>query len=63
MHALGVGPVPVPQRRLTSENLAAAIRVAVEDEAMRGRAAALGAKISAEDGVRRAVEVIEGGVG
>lgn len=54
----GVGPKPIPQRQLGVDNLAAAITVAVRDEAMKERAAALGAKIRAEDGVARAVEII-----
>ncbi|WP_129672533.1 glycosyltransferase [Candidatus Chloroploca sp. Khr17] len=54
--ALGVGPWPVPQKKLTVERLARAIEVAVSDQAMRQRAEALGAKIRAEDGVARAIE-------
>jgi UDP:flavonoid glycosyltransferase YjiC (YdhE family) len=57
---LGVGPEPVPRRRLTALALAAAIDQAVSDKAMRDRAAALGRRLRAEDGVGRAVEVIEG---
>lgn len=54
--ALGAGPPPIPQRRLTPENLAAAIDSAVNDMGIRARAAAIGAAIRAEDGVARAVE-------
>lgn len=57
--ALGVGPRPCPQQRLSAAGLAAAIRAAVDDPAMRGRAAALGAHIRAEDGVARAVALLE----
>lgn len=57
--ALGVGPRPIPRNRLTPENLAAAIRQAVDDPGMRARAAELGAKIRAEDGVGVAVDMIE----
>ena len=57
---LEVGPPPVPRRRLTVERLADAIRQALTDEAMRERAADLGARIRAEDGVGSAVAVIEG---
>lgn len=57
--ALGVGPKPIPRKALSVERLAGAIRTAVTDAAMRQRAAALGAAIRAEDGVARAVEVIE----
>lgn len=56
---LGVGPRPVPQRRLTAGRLARAIREAVEVWRIRRRAKELGEKIRAEDGVARAVEFIE----
>ena len=55
--ALGVGPTPIPRKRLTQERLADALRRTVADEAMRARAAALGAQIRAEDGVAEAVEI------
>jgi sterol 3beta-glucosyltransferase len=57
---LGAGPRPTPQRRLTALRLAAALRTMVEDRAMRGRAAALGAEVSAEDGIGEAVRRLEG---
>jgi sterol 3beta-glucosyltransferase len=56
---LGAGPRPVPQAVLSADRLAAAIRAATEDEGVRQRAAALGAKIRAEDGVARAVGVVQ----
>lgn len=56
---LGVGPKPIPRRKLTVERLAKAIQEAVKDEAMRQRAADLGSKIQAEDGVARAVAIIQ----
>ena len=56
--ALGVGPKPIPRRKLTVERLAGAIQTAVTDQAMRQRAADLGATIRAEDGVARAVAVV-----
>jgi len=59
VHALGVGPRPIPRRSLTADRLAEAIRAATSDREMRERAAALGARIRAEDGVARAVAVIE----
>jgi len=56
---LGVGP-PAPEiKKLTAEKLAEAINTAVNDPALRARAAALGEKIRAEAGVARAVEIIE----
>ncbi len=53
--ALGVGPTPIPRRRLTRDRLAAALRRSIDDAAMRSRAAALGERIRAEDGVGAAV--------
>jgi sterol 3beta-glucosyltransferase len=59
--ASGAGPAPIPQKKLTAAGLAAAIREATRNAAMRQRAAAIGAAIRAEDGVQRAVELIEAG--
>ncbi|HZU86401.1 MAG TPA: glycosyltransferase [Anaerolineaceae bacterium] len=58
----GVGPRAPSMKKLTPEKLAAAITRAVADPEMRARAAALGEKIRAEDGISRAIEVIEGHV-
>ncbi len=55
----GVGPEPIPCKKLTPERLTLAIRMATGNEAMRKNAAALGAKIRAEDGVEQAVAIIE----
>jgi sterol 3beta-glucosyltransferase len=57
--ALGVGPEPIPRKKLKAERLAQAIHTAVTDQAMRQRAADLGAKIQAEDGIAHAVAVIQ----
>jgi UDP:flavonoid glycosyltransferase YjiC (YdhE family) len=59
IHALGVGPAPIQRKALTAERLAQAITIATQDAAMRQRAVALGEKIRSEDGVSRAVEIIE----
>jgi sterol 3beta-glucosyltransferase len=56
--ALGVGPNPIPQKKLNTLNLAAAIEQAISDNKMGQRAAALGKKIEAEDGVARAIEFV-----
>jgi sterol 3beta-glucosyltransferase len=56
---LGVGPQPIPRRQLTAGRLAAAITSAVTDTDMRARAAALGERIRAEDGIGQAVGIIE----
>ncbi|OLR92615.1 hypothetical protein BJP25_21440 [Actinokineospora bangkokensis] len=60
--ALGVGPSPLPRSTLSVGSLAAALRTTLEDEGMRARAAVLGERISGEDGVTRAVEVLDRGV-
>ena len=57
---LGVGPAPIPRKQLTAERLAAAIATAVSDAPLRQRAAELGARLRAEDGVTRAVEIVTG---
>jgi sterol 3beta-glucosyltransferase len=56
---LGVGPEPIPRRKLTVERLEQAIRVALTDGAMRQRARDLGSKIQAEDGIAHAVAVVQ----
>jgi sterol 3beta-glucosyltransferase len=58
VHALGAGPKPVPQNKLTTERLAAAIRAVTEDEDMRRVAEELGEGIRAENGVARTAEII-----
>jgi sterol 3beta-glucosyltransferase len=55
---LGVGPDPIPRKQLTVERLAQAIQTAVTDRAMIRRAADLGAKIQAEDGIANAVAIV-----
>ncbi|MBK8783721.1 MAG: glycosyltransferase family 1 protein [Anaerolineales bacterium] len=55
---LGVGPEPIARKKLSVERLAAALSTVLHDSGMREQAASLGAKISAEDGVARAVEII-----
>jgi UDP:flavonoid glycosyltransferase YjiC (YdhE family) len=56
---LGVGPRAPDVRRLTAESLARAIEAAVNNSALRARASALGEKIRAENGIARAVEIVE----
>ena len=59
VYELGVGPKPIPRQRLTVEHLADAIQRAVSDTAIRENAARLGERIRAEDGIARAVAIIE----
>ncbi len=56
--ALGLGPDPIPQKRLTADRLANAIRIAVADPTINHNANACGRAIRAEDGARNALETI-----
>jgi sterol 3beta-glucosyltransferase len=56
---LGVGVRCVPFSKVTAEQLAAALDKATTDTALRQQASALGEKIRAEDGVGRAVALIQ----
>jgi UDP:flavonoid glycosyltransferase YjiC (YdhE family) len=58
VHAMGLGPAPIPQKHLTAEHLAQAIRIAVTDPAVKEHAARAGAAIRAEDGVSNAVRLV-----
>jgi sterol 3beta-glucosyltransferase len=60
---LGVGPAAIPQKRFTAESFAAALKTVTTDAAMRDRAAALGERIRAEDGVGAAVRLVNQIVG
>jgi sterol 3beta-glucosyltransferase len=53
-----MGPQPIPRRQLSVERLAAAITTAITDKEIQRRAAVLGERIRAEDGVAKAVEII-----
>lgn len=55
----GIGPRPIHRKHLTAERLANAIRITVTDNNMRQRAATIGSQIRAEDGVARAVEIVD----
>ncbi len=61
--ALGLGPDPLPQKKLTAERLAEAIRIAVTDADMKQRAHSCGEAIRAEDGIGRAVKIIQRTIG
>lgn len=56
---LGVGPKPIARRHLSVSYLSDAIEMALGDDAMRDRAADLGGRIRSEDGVAKAVALIE----
>lgn len=59
VHALGAGPEPIPARKLSADRLAAAIVEAVNDADMRRRAREIGERLRAEDGVRKAVQLVQ----
>ena len=58
VYKIGVGPKPVPQRKLNAENLSHAIAQALADESMRARAKAVSVALSQENGIQAAVSVI-----
>ncbi|MCO6450471.1 MAG: glycosyltransferase family 1 protein [Caldilineales bacterium] len=58
IRALGLGPEPLPRKKLIADRLAAAIDQAMSDAGMRQRARACGEAIRAEDGVGNAVDVV-----
>ena len=55
---LGVGPNPIPRKKLSSTRLAKAIQEVQSNREMNERAANLGSKIRAENGIGRAIEII-----
>jgi sterol 3beta-glucosyltransferase len=57
--ALGLGPDPVPLKKLTADRLANAITIAVTDPAILQRARSCGEAIRAEDGTGNAVKIIK----
>jgi len=56
--SLGLGPDPIPQKSLTADRLAHAIRIAVTDSNIKQRANSYGADIRSENGIGNAVETI-----
>jgi sterol 3beta-glucosyltransferase len=57
---LGVGPQPIPRRQLTAQRLAEAISSAVSETGIQARAKSLGKQIRAENGIGKALEILEG---
>lgn len=58
VHALGAGPVPIPQNHLTADKLASALNQAMTD-AVRARATEIGEKIRGEDGIGHAIDLVQ----
>jgi len=56
---LGVGPKPLPFKRLTSRRLAATIDTVLTNQEMKKRAAHLGQILKSENGLQRAIEIIQ----
>lgn len=56
---LGVGPTPIPRKKLTGARLGEAITEAMNNASMRRRASELGEKLRAEDGIGEAVRFID----
>lgn len=56
---LGVGVAPIPYNQVSVEQIAAAVQTLTTDRDMQRRAAELAQRISAEDGVARAIEAVE----
>ncbi len=59
VNALGVGPAPIPQKKLSVERLSAAITQVTTDVTIREKAKLLGQQIRNEDGVANAVHFIK----
>ena len=59
VHQLGCGPHPIPFTRLSIENLAKAIDRAVNDTMLRQNTQVLGDKLKNENGVVKAVQLIQ----
>ncbi|MFN8443037.1 MAG: glycosyltransferase [Caldilineaceae bacterium] len=59
VEVLGVGPRAIPRKQLTSEKLAAAIQQGLASPTMRQNVQRLSLQISAEDGIGKAMELIE----
>ncbi len=60
VHALGVGPAPIPSGKITSARLGPALDRLLDDPAVRERAGRLARQLAAEDGVGTAVRMITG---
>ncbi len=61
--ALGLGPDPIPQKTLTADRLADAIKIAVTDQGMKQRAISCGVAIRAENGTDNAVKFVRRYIG
>ncbi len=58
IHKIGIGPRPIPQRKLNAENLSQAITQALTDHAMNAKAKTVSAELNKENGIQAAVSQI-----
>jgi sterol 3beta-glucosyltransferase len=56
---LGVGPKPIPYRKLTVERLREAIRIGIDHLQIKQKAADLGRKIQAENGIKNTLHLFD----
>lgn len=56
--AMGLGPQPIPRKKLNADRLANAIQIALDDPAIKQKAAACGIAIRAENGIDNALKII-----
>jgi UDP:flavonoid glycosyltransferase YjiC (YdhE family) len=59
VHTLGAGPKPLPAKKLTAQTLSKSIITVVSDQKMRAQAKTIGARIRTEDGVSRAMDIVQ----
>jgi sterol 3beta-glucosyltransferase len=59
VYDLGVGPAPIPRKKLTGDRLAEAISEAVTNQVIRRQANELGQQIRNENGIKNAVTIVE----
>ncbi|MFL7812173.1 MAG: glycosyltransferase [Anaerolineales bacterium] len=59
VYQLGLGPRPIPVKKLSLDRLSEAVLTVIQDAGMRDRAQAIGEKLREEDGVSQAVAFIQ----
>jgi len=60
IHRLGLGPAPVPPRRITAAKLARALAEIIENPTYAENARALGEEMKFEDGIPGVVDIVTG---
>jgi sterol 3beta-glucosyltransferase len=59
VYELGVGPKPIPRRKMTADKLANAIEQTLENDVFQKNVAQISQRIQAENGVETAIQIIE----